>query len=406
MTYNKLSFSSFLASFVLAFFVDIKCINYILRAMLNIEEDGGFMTLLYIVVFIALIFVSLLQKDNLSKINKYVIFIVIYILAWYQYTNNFIGTPRVPFLYLCVFTLVAFFAPSIVKIDFKTFIKSVILLPFLGVIYSSSIFSTQDSANNTISMQISYAFLVPVMATIIYLKLYYKQESYLWKIIGVLSIFVNSIYGYQLLSYGSRGPFLCIISLLLYFVLLKKSDGLGVRLQKNKSLIILILGYVMSIFLLETLTIISYTLHAIGLNLNVVDKNIRKIFETGDISNGREFLAEFTIIEITKNPTFGYGLDQFQNNTGIIYPHNFVLQILYDGGLIFFTILLVPIICKLYKRIKLCDENEYYLIPFFFFISVPGALLSSDIWYNERLWIFFGVVFASSFVGKTSLHNS
>lgn len=365
--------------------------------MVNVEEDRGFMPILYSIIGATILFVAIIQKTSLSKINKYVIFISLFIVAWFQYTNMTIGVPRVPFQFLCVFTLLAFVAPSIVQINPKTFIKSVMLLPSIGIVYSSSIFSTQDSANDTISMQISYAFLVPVIASIIYLKLYYKHENRNWKIIGALAVLINSLYCYQMLSFGSRGPFLCIISLLLYFVLVKKRNGSGVRLQKSKSLFILILFFFISIFILETLTLISSALHAVGLNLNVIDKNIVKIHETGDISNGRDYIAGLAVQEIYKNPILGYGLDQFENNTGIVYPHNFILQILYDGGLVFFSLLLVPVIYKLYKRIKTCDENEYSLIPFFFFISVPGALLSSDLWYNERLWIFFGVIFAPYF---------
>lgn len=406
MTYNsKSSFSSLLASFAVAFFIDIKCINYIMRAMLNIDEEGGFMSLLYIIVSISLLGISLLQKNSIFKIDKYVVFILVFILAWYQYTDAMIGVPRVPFLILGVFTLVAFITPSIVQINPKTYIKAVMLLPSLGVLYSSNIFSTQDSASETISMQISYAFLVPVMATIIYLKKYYRQESRFWKRIGGLSVFINAIYGYQILSLGSRGPFLCIISLLIYFILFKKrEDGSGVIIKKSNASLIMILVFFTSLFLIDILTFLSSSLHSFGIDLNVINKNIRMIAE-GDMSNGREYIAGLTIQEFTKNPIFGYGLDQFENNTGIGYPHNFVLQILYDGGLFFFVILLIPVIYKLYTKIKTCDENEYFLIPFFFFVSVPGALLSADLWYNERLWIFFGVVFASHFIGNMPNEN-
>ena len=392
--------SSFLASIAVAFFVDIKCINYILKAMFNFEEEGGFMPILYLSVIIVLLFVSLLQYKYLMKTNKYVIFILLYILAWYQFTTNVIGVPRVPFQFLCVFTLAAFLTPSIVQIDPKIFTKCVMLLPLVGVFYSKTIFSIQDSVSNTLSLQVSYAFLVPVIATIIYTKFYYRQENYIEKAIGLFAVSVNLIYAYQMLSYGSRGPFLCIISLLLYFIVVKKCSGNGVKLQKNKTLLVLIVGVFVSIFFIETLTFVSSTLHTLGLNFNVIDKSLQKFAEIGNISNGRDIIAGITIKGILEKPLFGYGMDQFENNTGIVYPHNFVLQILYDGGMFFFILFLVPIIYKLYKRIKVCNENEYFLIPFFFFISVPGALLSTDLWYNERLWIFFGVVFASNFISK------
>lgn len=398
--------SASLASIAVAFFIDIKCINYILKAILNIEEEGGFMPILYMTVIIVILFVSLLQYKYLMRINKYVIFIFLFILAWYQFTNSVIGAPRVPFQFLCVFTLAAFFAPSIIQIDPKIFLKFVMLLPSVGVFYSSTIFSIQDSMNNTLSLQVSYAFLVPVVATIIYVKFYYMQENHLGKAMGMLAVFINLIYVYQILSYGARGPFLCIVSLLLYFILVKKRRGSGVIFKKNISLLILIVGIFVSIFFIETLTVASSSLHTLGLNLNVIDKSLHKYAEIGDISNGRDYIAGITINGILEKPLFGYGMDQFENNTGIVYPHNFILQILYDGGLFFFLLFLVPVIYKLYKRIVACNINEYILIPFFFFISVPGALFSTDLWYNERLWIFFGVVFASSFISDKGIRKT
>ena len=209
MTYNiKCSFSSFLASFAFAFFVDIKSINYILRAMLNINEESGFMSNLYLIVIIVLLLTSLLQNNNLFKINRYIIFIVLYILFWYQYTNAVIGAPRVPFLYLCVFTVMAFLTPSLVQIDVKTTLKYIMVLPVLGVFYTDRIFESYNKDFDTISMMVSYAFLVPVLANIVYYRKFFKEDTRKERVLfGVASI-SNLFYLYQLIARGSRGPIL------------------------------------------------------------------------------------------------------------------------------------------------------------------------------------------------------
>lgn len=364
----------------------------------NSEEEGEFLVTLYISASVLLIIASILQRNSVFRINKYVIFMVFYILAWYQYTNAEIGVPRIRYLTLCMFILVAFITPSMVQINPKIFIKSVMLLPLIGFFYSPVIFSIQGGQNELHYMPMCYAFLVPVLATIIYLKNYYKRDSSFWKKIGIVSVSVNFFYGYQILSFGPRGPFLCIISLLLFYFLFKKKEGLGIKVQENKTILVIILGFFISAFFWETLTQLNSILHSLGIDLNVINKNIAMIND-GDVSNGREYIYGIAIQGFIENPIFGYGFDQFENNTGICYPHNFVLQILYDGGLLFFFLLLVPVIYKLYVRMKTCDMNEYTLIPFFFFISVPGAMIASDMWYVERLWIFFGVVFASNFIG-------
>ena len=396
---SSFSFSSFLASFLVAFFVDVKCINYILMAITSsdIEEEGGFLMPLYIAVFVILIVVSALQKNNMFKMNKYMFFLILYILAWYQYTNAVIGAPRIRFLTLCLFTVVAFMTPSMVRINPKTFIKSVMLLPSIGILYSSRLFTITNNAYETLFMPICYSFLVPVLATIIYLKNYYKEEKLSWKILGMISVLINAFYGYQILSFGPRGPFLCIVSLLLFYILFKKREGLGVKIQENKTFLVVILAIYVSAFLLETLTSLNSLLNFLGVDSTVLTKSIGMMAE-GDITNGRNYISGIAVKGILDNPIFGNGFDQFEKNTGIAYPHNFVLQVLYDGGLLFFLILLVPVLHILYVKMKTCNVNEYILIPFFFFISVPGALLSSDMWFVERLWIFFGVVFAPNFI--------
>lgn len=395
---RNVSFATVLASVAVGFFVDIKCFNYILIALLNTNEESGFMSTFYVLIAGLLIAISYLQRNKLSSINKYVLFIVALIFLWYQYTSQTIATPRVPFLFLCVFTITAFVIPSMVSIDAKTFIKSVMLWPVIGVFYISRIFSIEDSDTETISIQVSYAFLVPVIATIVYLKNYYSTERPIQKLIGFVTVLVNLIFCYKMVSYGSRGPFLCIVTLILYYAIFKKSDGYGVTVNKNKTILFTSGFMLVSSFLIEFLSVVSGLLHALGINLNVIDKSLRKVAESGDITNGRDFIYGIATDGILDRPIFGHGMDQFENNTGIVYPHNFILQVLYDGGIVFFSILLVPLLVKLIKRIRTCNYEEYSLIPFFFFISVPGALLSADLWYVERLWLFFGVLFATNFV--------
>ena len=63
--------------------------------------------------------------------------------------------------------------------------------------------------------------------------------------------------------------------------------------------------------------------------MNVIDKNMRMIAE-GDMSNGRDYIEGIALHKIAESPIFGYGLDQFENNTGMVYPHNFVLQMVFQ----------------------------------------------------------------------------
>lgn len=100
------------------------------------------------------------------------------------------------------------------------------------------------------------------------------------------------------------------------------------------------------------------------------------------------FLAEFV-----KKPLFGHGIKSFEYYTGIVYPHNFVYQMLFDIGIIGTLIIIVPLlssVIKIFKRIG-DYENSTVLIALIC-ASVPGALFSGDLWLNPLLWLTFSLI--------------
>jgi O-antigen ligase len=117
-----------------------------------------------------------------------------------------------------------------------------------------------------------------------------------------------------------------------------------------------------------------------------------------DVTSGRDVIFKLTTLAISQNPLLGYGIDQFENNTGIVYPHNFILQLLYDGGLVLTFLVIFPVIRGIVKLFKTCSYNEFIVFVALFFASVPGGLLSGDLWTMVTLWVFFGAVFSKQFV--------
>lgn len=393
---KKKPISIVLGTIALAFFINIKSVNSILGAMLGFEEESGFMSILYASTVLFLFTISFLNIGKV-KFNKQVFIFALLLFVWYMCTKSFIQEPRVSIVFFGVFTISAFIIPSIIKIDARLLLLAIMLIPTVGILYVSKIFSTENSTNETITMTVSYAFMVPVVATILYLVFYYKHDGVYTKSIALFSSLINLFFLYEILSFGSRGPFVCILVLILFLFLFKKKKGTGISVRKTWLAIMTPLVLFFSVFFMDIIISINMLLGRAGLSLNVVDKFVRMGGE-GDWTNGREYISKITMAGIIDSPIIGHGVDQFENNTGIVYPHNFILQILYDGGLMFFIILLIPLLIKLIKKGKNCDIDEYILIILFFVISVPGALVSSDLWNNERLWIFFGFIFSTSFV--------
>jgi hypothetical protein len=154
-------------------------------------------------------------------------------------------------------------------------------------------------------------------------------------------------------------------------------------------------------FFVPLLSLIEGELSKNGIEIEAISKMIRLQDEDGDLSNGRNYLNTLTWDGILASPLLGNGLDQFDNNyPGESYPHNFLLQILYDGGIWLFLIL-SPIFIRSIKFLRSRTYNEYAMYMTLFFASVPGALFSQDLWAIPILWMFFGLSVSKIFVAES-----
>ena len=392
------------ASLLVALFIDTKAVNYVLGAIMGRGGEGFTTTLFALIAFSSLILVIVQPRNLRDKANLYVWLLSAFIIGFYFYTSRTIATPRVPLPFLMGFTLMAFILPSLLKIDTRLTLRAIMSIPVIGVFWLNNVLQPEEENEyGIISMMRSYAFLVPVMANILYILLYYKRDHldrvgnnlFFW-----LITFFNSIYLFKMLSSGSRGPFFCIVSLVIFHWAVKKDENGKLKLNFGKNLTIGMAILVIGAFFREVMFGLSTLLNWVGIHLNVIDKFVRKAVETGDMTNGREMIFAKCMEKIPEKPFFGHGMDLFERNTDIVYPHNFILQIFYDGGLMLALILLVPIIWYMIKKIRFGSYETYSMTLFLLFVSVPGALMSSDLWQNERLWLFFGAMLSTSFIYK------
>jgi len=227
--------------------------------------------------------------------------------------------------------------------------------------------------------------------------LYYNEEKRRDKYVTIVLCVINIIFFMQILKYGSRGSIFCVLLLVAFLYLIKPPRSLGVRKKKNL-VIILVLGlFALYFSFYSLLSAISFGAELNGIKLHFVEK-IMELSAEGDITNGRGMLNSITISGIIDSPIFGHGLDRFDANTGMLYPHNVLLQLLYDGGIVGFLCLSIPLIKSMSHFFKTCTKDEYAVFTVLCFSSLPGAFFSGDIWGLARLWLFFGFVLSKSFI--------
>lgn len=388
-----------LQSLLVAFYADIKCINLILAyGYSSMGENDGYMTILYASAIFMMLICTMCGKNNiLKRTSSTCVILILLLIAFYQLTLNFIGPPKTKFPMFLIMVVASILVPNMLKIDARIFIKAIMSFPAFAIFKLDEVFAFQVDWKNTISMDVSYAFLVPICATITYMCLYYREDKKWDKVFTSVLCVINMMYFAKILQYGSRGPILCVLLMIAFLYLIKPSKSLGVREKKNL-VMILISGLIVLYFsFYSLLSAINFVSELYGVNLHFVDKLI-ELSSEGDITNGRDMINNITISGIIDNPIFGHGLDRFDANTGMLYPHNIVLQLLYDGGIVLFSCLVIPLVKSISNLFKTCTIGEYAVFTVLFFSSLPGAFFSGNLWNLARVWLFLGFMLSRSFV--------
>lgn len=379
-----------LASLLLAFFADTKVLNIILLAAY--PSLSGVMSGMYAAVVLCLFILGFVyQNGNIFHLPKIYLIICIICILWYMATDLFIGTPSVSVPFFCIFTIAAFLIPGIICIDVRVFLLSLLVMPSIGVFYMNKIFLTSILEEGVLSMGMSYSILVPVLANLVYLKYFYMKEKLLFKIFMLPFTAINLYYLVQMTMFGSRGPVLCVILLIISFFVFRMDDGVNVKIHKGRVVLIIVGIIISALLFVPLLQLMSDLLANYDIHVNFIDKFLR-MDNTGDMSNGRDSISLLAINGFLDSPFCGNGLAQFENNTKEVYPHNFILQFLYDGGILLTALVVIPVVKSIVSKSKSISASEAICLIFLFFASVPGSLFSGDLWKAELLWMFFGFI--------------
>ena len=108
-----------------------------------------------------------------------------------------------------------------------------------------------------------------------------------------------------------------------------------------------------------------------------------------DISNGRDEITQYVVENIFKSPLWGHGISVIRYNTnGVIdYPHNFILQLFYDGGILLAVPVLYFVIKMLWHAIWGENNDKTILLVFFCLTCLPKMFFSTNMWENPSFWL-------------------
>lgn len=189
--------------------------------------------------------------------------------------------------------------------------------------------------------------------------------------------------------YAGRGGMLLALAYVVafYFISTRKSGNV-----KNK--IMMIVVYI-AVFI-----ILFFALGHLVDSSPVLKQRFGRIFsyigEGGiDLSqtSNRDILYSRALGHIAHSPLFGYGILGYEYLDGLNrYPHNIVLEMLIEGGIVYLLLWLLIIISGYRKMKRISDTSSYELYLIVFMFSIIKLMFSSSYSYEMLFW--FSIVFA------------
>lgn len=211
--------------------------------------------------------------------------------------------------------------------------------------------------------------MLVLFATVIFLS---KIEITKWK-----SAFYVLCTSELTLMSGCRQAILgVLLAIILRFVLFRKDNA-----SKGKIGSVFI-WIIVAFFVLLVAVRLIFT--------NIESSVMTSTLEEGDA--GRQLLMLQALQIFKDNPLFGAGIGGYHSISGMVYPHNFVMELLAETGLfgtiVSLLILVIPFFRKGFGLYRITNSNMfYYLIVLGIFVRV---LVSSDL--TESIELFSAVL--------------
>lgn len=371
-------------SILIALFINVPAINIIIASIIPSLSNGvmAILYLLLICLFLFDYFLNYIKRLRIERITSAMVvftIIIAYVLTWIKIGN------QLSILNLVIYVFLPLLIISKMDINGELIIQFCVLIPVIGVPFFQKVF---QQTNNSISMGLSYAFLPAVVFASSYLLTCVRKN----KLITIVAL-VDLIYFVLIFLYGSRGVVLSgFIAVFILWLVRKKINLEYDPYFGLKIICISVVAIIIVIFRWQIIYFLYDFFSGKGITVEFFDKIIR-LQQLGGVDNGRSDINKVFLAEFVKKPLFGHGIKSFEYYTGIVYPHNFVYQMLFDIGIIGTLIIIVPLlssVIKIFKRIG-DYENSTVLIALIC-ASVPGALFSGDLWLNPLLWLTFSLI--------------
>ena len=354
------------------------------------DNANAYIVLFLFALLVLRLFFAKKNKDE-YKLDRLSLVLIIFIFMLYILTIVF--QPQSCRLSIIQFVFYAIMPICFINLNFNTeyVLRYCLYLSLFTVFPGDKWFDFQYVFLNQANMGSIYPIVTVLIVAMIHFKFYRTTANTIIKICYIYSAYLLV----RLLMVANRGAalsiFFCVIILSLYSF----DKDKGIRFSSWKVVFVAVIGIISGMLLMNNLVGILEALQRFFYkyfdNVPSVILKMHRYAVQEDIMNGRLEIYQFAWDAIKKSPIYGHGLCTFYNySKGLyIYPHNFILQHLFEGGILFaFAPILLTF--KLLMDVilgKIKNKSEFIIATMLLCQCIPKLLLSTDAWYNTALWM-------------------
>lgn len=379
-------YSIILGSLAIVLLVSSQYLNDILNLYVGYER-GFFTPIIALATSFGLLSVFLNRR---LIINRKPFALLLIIIVAYTLTLLFqSGKSSLPVVDLVGMCLMPIFLGAFLVIDYMLVFRGCMLMLLLAIPVYPELFLKANIGMNydAVSMSTSYDILPIVIVGLIHFIYFRKDSNVLDKILYVISL----IFSVSLIRMSYRGALIALVVAVVFALYYQRK-----RTSVKNQLIFISASLAIAVCLVnyrEILLGLSYLLNSIGIRVAFIDKSVY-LLATQRTDHGRIEIYNQAFKGFLNSPVIGHGMATFQYYTEYPFPHNFMLEFLFDGGILLFIPIMYIFISAIKRLFQRKWEEDRYRFAFVLMIgciSITRGSLSAESWRIVLLWLFVGM---------------
>lgn len=331
------------------------------------------------------------RPEKIKVMTFILLFMILFIYLLTMYTG--IKT-NYTFSLLLYYALIPVFVSG-QKLDGECILRYILYISMTSIFALESLLSYQYEQLNQISMGSSYAIVTVIIASILHFRFFRKNANSLIKLCYLYNFYLFI----RIIFLANRGAILSILMPFIMMIFCNYKDDNLIFNRWNLKRIIKISVFVLVAFF--TIYNFEYLVNLMYLysekHLSDIPSFIYKMklfIDENKLVNGRDNIYIILLPYILNSPIWGYGLQTFKYYTGYVWPHNFILQFLFEGGILFAAIPIYLSIKGIYMIVfqKINRLEQFVLIAMLMSLVFPRYIISNDPWKGPEVWLLIGTL--------------